>query len=140
VGGGHPPGGEARAGRRADRGRTEEPLEGQALPLHPVERRRVQLGHPRAQRPGSLVVRSEEHTSELQSRFELVCRLLLEKKKIPTVMAPVDRIRTMRTREGRLKRRSDNAERTGETCRVGVKCNIGKNRNTQSDTDGRRMR
>src|SRR5699024_11926572 len=25
--------------------------------------------------------RSEEHTSELQSRFELVCRLLLEKKK-----------------------------------------------------------
>src|SRR5207249_11630003 len=28
--------------------------------------------------PGS---RSEEHTSELQSRFDLVCRLLLEKKK-----------------------------------------------------------
>src|SRR5699024_11421895 len=27
------------------------------------------------------VSRSEEHTSELQSRFELVCRLLLEKKK-----------------------------------------------------------
>src|SRR5438067_10004020 len=27
--------------------------------------------------------RSEEHTSELQSRFELVCRLLLEKKKAP---------------------------------------------------------
>src|SRR5207249_7062432 len=27
------------------------------------------------------VVRSEEHTSELQSRFDLVCRLLLEKKK-----------------------------------------------------------
>src|SRR5699024_12730038 len=26
--------------------------------------------------------RSEEHTSELQSRFELVCRLLLEKKKL----------------------------------------------------------
>src|SRR5699024_12862619 len=28
-----------------------------------------------------LGVRSEEHTSELQSRFDLVCRLLLEKKK-----------------------------------------------------------
>src|SRR3989449_10441757 len=28
-------------------------------------------------------VRSEEHTSELQSRLHLVCRLLLEKKKIP---------------------------------------------------------
>src|SRR5438874_5086493 len=36
-------------------------------------------------RPGevrkALLVRSEEHTSELQSRRELVCRLLLEKKK-----------------------------------------------------------
>src|SRR3712207_7276169 len=29
-------------------------------------------------------VRSEEHTSELQSRQYLVCRLLLEKKKTPT--------------------------------------------------------
>src|SRR5437762_11092142 len=27
-------------------------------------------------------MRSEEYTSELQSRFDLVCRLLLEKKKI----------------------------------------------------------
>ena len=31
---------------------------------------------------GTLQGRSEEHTSELQSRFDLVCRLLLEKKKI----------------------------------------------------------
>src|SRR5438105_7094858 len=31
--------------------------------------------------PGWLTPRSEEHTSELQSRVELVCRLLLEKKK-----------------------------------------------------------
>src|SRR3712207_7630369 len=30
---------------------------------------------------GSLWLRSEEHTSELQSRQYLVCRLLLEKKK-----------------------------------------------------------
>src|SRR2546422_6077822 len=29
----------------------------------------------------SVAVRSEEHTSELQSRLHLVCRLLLEKKK-----------------------------------------------------------
>src|SRR5438067_5269333 len=28
-----------------------------------------------------VAARSEEHTSELQSRFDLVCRLLLEKKK-----------------------------------------------------------
>src|SRR5690349_22678042 len=39
-----------------------------------------------AERPDRLpdpgrVVRSEEHTSELQSRRDLVCRLLLEKKK-----------------------------------------------------------
>src|SRR5699024_11994216 len=29
--------------------------------------------------------RSEEHTSELQSRFDLVCRVLLEKKKVTNV-------------------------------------------------------
>src|SRR5699024_7410184 len=28
-----------------------------------------------------IYLRSEEHTSELQSRFDIVCRLLLEKKK-----------------------------------------------------------
>src|SRR5438067_9831299 len=32
--------------------------------------------------------RSEEHTSELQSRFDLVCRLLLEKKKHKTNSHP----------------------------------------------------
>src|SRR5437868_14688688 len=32
-------------------------------------------------RLGEHLERSEEHTSELQSRFDLVCRLLLEKKK-----------------------------------------------------------
>src|SRR5256885_12716595 len=34
------------------------------------------------------VVRSEEHTSELQSPCNLVCRLLLEKKKEPKTTAP----------------------------------------------------
>src|SRR5437868_8946615 len=33
--------------------------------------------------------RSEEHTSELQSRFDLVCRLLLEKKKTNDCRAPI---------------------------------------------------
>src|SRR2546429_7221664 len=33
-----------------------------------------------AERPAPALVRSEEHTSELQSRLHLVCRLLLEKK------------------------------------------------------------
>src|SRR5690625_6100281 len=32
-------------------------------------------------KPGARPLRSEEHTSELQSRGHLVCRLLLEKKK-----------------------------------------------------------
>src|SRR2546422_4477089 len=38
--------------------------------------------------PQQTGVRSEEHTSELQSRLHLVCRLLLEKKKnaTPTIM------------------------------------------------------
>src|SRR2546422_1430128 len=35
-----------------------------------------------------LVQRSEEHTSELQSRLHLVCRLLLEKKKIAARVIP----------------------------------------------------
>src|SRR5437016_11683734 len=34
-----------------------------------------------SQRPAHLALRSEEHTSELQSLTNLVCRLLLEKKK-----------------------------------------------------------
>src|SRR2546422_6435848 len=36
--------------------------------------------------------RSEEHTSELQSRLHLVCRLLLEKKKKPTYLVYVSDI------------------------------------------------
>src|SRR2546422_5180368 len=45
-------------------------------------RRLLRGGQPRR------VHRSEEHTSELQSRLHLVCRLLLEKKKTirPTIM------------------------------------------------------
>src|SRR3712207_7590228 len=39
------------------------------------------LGRDHRRRPGLRGGRSEEHTSELQSRQYLVCRLLLEKKK-----------------------------------------------------------
>src|SRR5689334_24686983 len=39
----------------------------------------IDLGVQRAQLVDA--IRSEEHTSELQSQFHLVCRLLLEKKK-----------------------------------------------------------
>src|SRR5438105_9826922 len=37
--------------------------------------------HTRAACSVAALIRSEEHTSELQSRVDLVCRLLLEKKK-----------------------------------------------------------
>src|SRR5207247_2810865 len=37
--------------------------------------------HQQMQESGNRAARSEEHTSELQSRVDLVCRLLLEKKK-----------------------------------------------------------
>src|SRR5437868_8478420 len=42
-----------------------------------IQEGRGEIVQERAHRDG----RSEEHTSELQSRFDLVCRLLLEKKK-----------------------------------------------------------
>src|SRR5256886_13559951 len=38
-------------------------------------------GHDAGRPPGNAYRRSEEHTSELQSQSNLVCRLLLEKKK-----------------------------------------------------------
>src|SRR5690349_23026399 len=58
---------------------------GRARRVRTVERARV--GHDRSRRGARgrrADRRSEEHTSELQSRRELVCRLLLEKKKIST--------------------------------------------------------
>src|SRR3989440_3251731 len=39
----------------------------------------------RSRQSSSVCGRSEEHTSELQSRSDLVCRLLLEKKKKVTI-------------------------------------------------------
>src|SRR5260221_7578328 len=53
-----------------------------ALPISP----HVRSGHrpprwPRRASPALTSPRSEEHTSELQSHSDLVCRLLLEKKK-----------------------------------------------------------
>src|SRR5689334_24484110 len=42
----------------------------------------------RPPRFGARAGRSEEHTSELQSQFHLVCRLLLEKKKYADLLHP----------------------------------------------------
>src|SRR3989449_2269751 len=53
--------------------------DGRALPAS--ERRRARHAARRRQGADAPHDRSEEHTSELQSRLHLVCRLLLEKKK-----------------------------------------------------------
>src|SRR5437667_6852207 len=45
--------------------------------------------------------RSEEHTSELQSHHDLVCRLLLEKKKTKSQRYPSRETSTTRTSVGR---------------------------------------
>src|SRR6266704_1132868 len=50
---------------------------------------------PVSRRRCSTASRSEEHTSELQSRFDLVCRLLLEKKKKASARCARDKIRTV---------------------------------------------
>src|SRR2546422_2850999 len=47
----------------------------------PAARRAVRRRRPDCRQRHSDDCRSEEHTSELQSRLHLVCRLLLEKKK-----------------------------------------------------------
>src|SRR5258708_22351071 len=52
-----------------------------ALPGDPLARARSHRGPEDAQRSTRTSLRSEEHTSELQSPDHLVCRLLLEKKK-----------------------------------------------------------
>src|SRR5258707_6561246 len=55
-----------------------------ALPISKAQAtsvRRVRSGNCLMSVPSSAMERSEEHTSELQSRQYLVCRLLLEKKK-----------------------------------------------------------
>src|SRR5689334_24371679 len=55
------------------------------LVLQPIDRLAFgidQGGAPGVARLVAAPGRSEEHTSELQSQFHLVCRLLLEKKKI----------------------------------------------------------
>src|SRR5690606_41349429 len=52
-----------------------------AKPAHGHPRKPLRDPLPGAHRGKPLPRRSEEHTSELQSRENLVCRLLLEKKK-----------------------------------------------------------
>src|SRR2546430_3585598 len=66
---------------------------------HRAERRRPRLSSHRGWRTACRQSarcksrpRSEEHTSELQSQSNLVCRLLLEKKKQRTIISSTDHI------------------------------------------------
>src|SRR2546428_3356905 len=62
--------------------------------LHPIAKAQFH----RCQAPIKMYdSRSEEHTSELQSRSDLVCRLLLEKKKIMCKCSDRAKRYTMRT-------------------------------------------
>src|SRR2546429_6485944 len=54
--------------------------------LESRSRRRRETPFGRVRRNISSTCRSEEHTSELQSRLHLVCRLLLEKKKLSCIL------------------------------------------------------
>src|SRR5690349_23001573 len=64
----------------ADRAGTRADQDGAAADLE-LARRDVRQVPGRQGDRAELDARSEEHTSELQSRRDLVCRLLLEKKK-----------------------------------------------------------
>src|SRR5215207_11735866 len=68
-----------------------------ALPISATEREWLSWTKVRSMPPSR---RSEEHTSELQSRVDLVCRLLLEKKKkkhIKTANTPKKKANTKQT-------------------------------------------
>src|SRR2546421_1223952 len=66
--------------------------------------------------------RSEEHTSELQSRSDLVCRLLLEKKK--NTMTTIPQINIIGSLAGSRNSRRVNSTEPGKKSRVGSNSTI----------------
>src|SRR5256885_4102669 len=79
--------GTTRSPRSATPGRQAEGRSGTSRESPPDQWTRRRSPRPRARRAlrtDETTPRSEEHTSELQSPCNLVCRLLLEKKKIKT--------------------------------------------------------
>src|SRR5256885_13099299 len=64
-------------------------IESEERPAHQCRRRQGAGRLPRGSRNAAAHRRSEEHTSELQSPCNLVCRLLLEKKKTVSMIIPV---------------------------------------------------
>src|SRR5699024_12636906 len=72
--------------RSSDLSKASSPdhIHGRVLPYRsspPTDPVRLLLCLPHKRTRHGAEIRSEEHTSELQSRFDIVCRLLLEKKK-----------------------------------------------------------
>src|SRR2546422_7117465 len=85
--------------RSREAGAAAQKLEGR-LHGHAIRgRERDQRGGPQ---------RSEEHTSELQSRLHLVCRLLLEKKKKTPMIddSPVHQIHVVSSPDARAARKT----------------------------------
>src|SRR3712207_9015446 len=76
-----PPRRQAAAGGGGARPQGPPHRQGERDPEVPPPRRR-RAGGPAGAAGRGVGLRSEEHTSELQSRQYLVCRLLLEKKKL----------------------------------------------------------
>src|SRR3712207_7620782 len=68
--------------------RLETALDPERLAEEPAEQDAAEHVEPRLGRRALAAPRLEEHTSELQSRQYLVCRLLLEKKKPPSSAVP----------------------------------------------------
>src|SRR5438067_5136104 len=71
-----------RGGQAPDGDSLAHQLLGSLLGVFEGDVEKVRLRRPGVQTDPAQRFRSEEHTSELQSRFDLVCRLLLEKKKL----------------------------------------------------------
>src|SRR3712207_7201961 len=79
----------SRPGRVASsmrRGRRDRPAKPPSPNASPGSRRSTVPPAPGRSSATASASRSEEHTSELQSRQYLVCRLLLEKKKKSTIL------------------------------------------------------
>src|ERR1041385_7258834 len=71
--------------------------------------------------------RSEEHTSELQSRLHLVCRLLLEKKKKHHLLFPAHTAHTRMPVQTRAPRAADTAAERPSMESLGVSSSAGRN-------------
>src|SRR5688572_31804963 len=64
--------------------KTASPVDGVNIAVYAANNQLIGNGATNGEGVAEIAIRSEEHTSELQSQSNLVCRLLLEKKKIPS--------------------------------------------------------